>query len=95
MTNKVVDLEKLIAQMFPWSLFDYADAPVAIRAYAQGFKDGYAKDASNVTIQVVQGVTAHDVLMEQFLKGENNAAQQEGTQDKTSDGKVLRQGEGR
>lgn len=70
MTNKVVDLEKLITQMFPWSLFDYKDAPVAIRAYAQGFKDGYAKDASNVTVQVVNGVTAREILMDEFFEKE-------------------------
>lgn len=71
MTNKVVDLEKLITQMFPWSLFNYDDTlPIAIRAYAQGFKDGYAKDANNVTVQVVHGTSAQEMLMKEFFEKE-------------------------
>ena len=70
MTNKVVDLEKLITQMFPLSLFNYDDTAVAIRAYAQGFKDGYAKDANNVTVQVVHGTSAQEMLMKEFFEKE-------------------------
>lgn len=90
-----VDLEKLIEMMFPWSAFHHEEIPVAIKAYALGFKDAYAKNADNVTIEIVQRPTAREQIMQKYLYGENDATQQEGTKDKSSDGEVLRKGEGR
>jgi len=89
-----VDLEKLIAQMFPLSMFGHEEhLETAIKAYAQGFKDAYAKNADNVTINVVRGQTARELLLNKILQGDNRATNKEGTTDSSSDGEVLREGE--
>lgn len=88
--SEIVNLDEIIEKMFPWSILamcidnDQA-AKVAYKAYAQGFKDGYARRNPDVILQIVRQSTIGEML---------NAAQQEGSEDQGSNAEVLRKEEG-
>jgi hypothetical protein len=77
-----IDLEKTIQQLFPVSAFPPGtDLATAIRAYTIGFKDGYSRSDSNVTVEVAHIPTAQEKLY---------ATYKERIEDPSSDGEVLR-----
>jgi hypothetical protein len=78
-----IDMDEMIEKMFPLSLLNditrYEDADwiadMIYDAYAQGFKDGYAKRNPDATIKLTF-VDSRKRLMEKLKagrKGENNA----------------------
>ncbi len=66
-----INLDELIQQKFPPSMFPGADEQTMVqiyRAYSCGFKDGYAMRNPDATIQVKRNATLGELL---------HAAQQE------------------